>query len=372
MTMRGDFFGEALRHRELAGRLQDAMVHLGPMRRAELKRAIERPPKAVGVRFERRLVKRILDAVGDEPGNLPLMEFVLADLWEARREDLLLHAAYDSAGELQGAIAKRAEEAYARLSPEQQEVTHRVVRRLVRLGESAEATKQRVHLGDVGEAAEGVVADLARERLLVTGFDEASQEQTLEIAHEVLLRHWIRLLGWEREDREMLLWKQRLAHYIRGWEAGDRNPVLLPVGRVLDEAEGWLSKRGDDIEQRERSFIALSQDRESGVAAGARRDSFRLEGREPGLEAIASRVRFDRRRESAYVASPRPERGTTGIHRGQPGASYTTISAPPQATAPQGSPARGGGRLGRVARVPVFSGSAGLQPRRPNGAAREH
>ena len=55
------------------------------MVREELQEAIERSAEKVGLRFETGLVERILDDAGEEPGNLPLLEFVLKELW-ARRE----------------------------------------------------------------------------------------------------------------------------------------------------------------------------------------------------------------------------------------------------------------------------------------------
>jgi hypothetical protein len=45
----------------------------------------------IQLEFEAGLVRRILNDVGDEPGNLPLLEFVLKDLWGKRRDGILLH-----------------------------------------------------------------------------------------------------------------------------------------------------------------------------------------------------------------------------------------------------------------------------------------
>ncbi len=82
LTLRGDFVGHALAYRPLSDRLQDAQVNLGPMHRAELQLAIEQPALNVEARFESGLVPRILDDVGEEPGNLPLLAFVLQQLWD--------------------------------------------------------------------------------------------------------------------------------------------------------------------------------------------------------------------------------------------------------------------------------------------------
>ena len=110
LTLRGDFYGHALSDRALADRLQDAVVNLGPMTHGELGRAIVEPARKVGLEFEEGLIGRILDDVGDEPGNLPLLEFVLEMLWQRREHGWMHHAAYEAIGKVQGAIAQKAEE----------------------------------------------------------------------------------------------------------------------------------------------------------------------------------------------------------------------------------------------------------------------
>ena len=56
--------------------------------------AIEKPIALTDARIEPGLVDLILDDVGDEPGNLPLLEHALLQLWDARQGELLTHEAY--------------------------------------------------------------------------------------------------------------------------------------------------------------------------------------------------------------------------------------------------------------------------------------
>jgi predicted Zn-dependent protease with MMP-like domain len=74
--------GQALAHRPFADALQEASLLMGPMTRQELHTAIEQPAEMQGAAFEAGLVERILDDVGEKPGNLPLLEFTLTQLWE--------------------------------------------------------------------------------------------------------------------------------------------------------------------------------------------------------------------------------------------------------------------------------------------------
>ncbi|MBK9053033.1 MAG: hypothetical protein IPL78_19620 [Chloroflexi bacterium] len=104
LTLRADFLGQALGYRPFATALQDADVKLGPMSRQDLVRAIANPAKRLAVTFESGLVMRIVSDVGDEPGNLPLLEFALSALWGQRKGNQMTHEAYVEIG-VAGALA---------------------------------------------------------------------------------------------------------------------------------------------------------------------------------------------------------------------------------------------------------------------------
>src|SRR5205823_805797 len=78
--------------------LQHGDVKLGPMSRDELQEAVERPARDMGVTLEYGLTKRILDAVGEETGSLPLLQFALTLLWKRQERGQLTHAAYNALG----------------------------------------------------------------------------------------------------------------------------------------------------------------------------------------------------------------------------------------------------------------------------------
>lgn len=94
-TMRADFLGNALSYRPLADVLQKGNIMLGPMDEKELRDIIEKPAQKLGVSLESGLVERILDDVDKQPGNLPLLEFALTELWKKRNGKQLTHKAYE-------------------------------------------------------------------------------------------------------------------------------------------------------------------------------------------------------------------------------------------------------------------------------------
>ena len=265
LTLRADFYSHCLKVRPLADRLEGRLVNIGPMTEEELRHAVEEPAGSVGVRFEAGLVERILEDVRGEPGALPLLEFALTELWNRRRGGMLTHKAYKNIGQVQGAIAQRAETEYGRLKLEEQEIARRVFVQLVRPAEEGtKDTRRRAGLleiplaGTDPEAVHQVVKSLADARLVVTGREETSGEETMEVAHEALIQGWRRFQRWMDEDRAFRTWQERIRAAIRVWEEKGRDEGALLRGALLAEAEEWAETHAADLNSLEREFVQAS------------------------------------------------------------------------------------------------------------------
>lgn len=187
-SLRAAFTGQALAHRELADALQTGGVVLGPMRRDELRRAIEEPARNRGVTFEPGLVDRLLDDVGESPGNLPLLQFALSELWLQRSGWQITHDTYNAIGGVAGALARYADQVYQRLSPGEQSVARRLFVQLVQPGDETGDTRRPALRSELGDSAWALAQKLADLRLIVTGHSEG--EESIELVHEALIRHW--------------------------------------------------------------------------------------------------------------------------------------------------------------------------------------
>jgi hypothetical protein len=76
--------------------------------------------------------------------------------------------------------------------------------------------------------------------------------------HEALVRCWPHLRQWLEEDRDILVWRQRLGFIIREWQQTGRDDDFLLRGSLLDEARLWLSRRSNDLTPAEKEFINAS------------------------------------------------------------------------------------------------------------------
>jgi WD40 repeat protein/class 3 adenylate cyclase len=258
LTLRADFMGQALAHRSFADALQEASLIMGPMTKEELRIAIEKPAEVQGATFEAGLVERILEDVGQEPGNLPLLEFALTLLWETQDDGWLTHTDYESIGCVEGALACYADEIFQDLNEEERLAARRVFVQLVRPGEGTEDTRRVARRSEFREADWKLAQVLAGKRLVVTGHDTSLGVETVEVVHEALITNWGQLQVWMEEDRAFRTWQERLRATLRQWQASAQDKGVLLRGVPLMEAEGWLERREGELSPEEIAFIQAS------------------------------------------------------------------------------------------------------------------
>ena len=130
LAVRADFYGHCAAHERLARLAGAHQVLVGPMRRDELRRAIECPAERAGLRVEPALTDALIGDVLDEPGGLPLLSAALLEQWRERHGRVMCHAAYERTGGVRGAVGRMAERTYAQLSEPEQRAARRTLLRL--------------------------------------------------------------------------------------------------------------------------------------------------------------------------------------------------------------------------------------------------
>ncbi len=256
-TMRADFLGNALLYPPFGDVLKTDIKLIRSMNYSELEQVIIKPAEKSGVTFEAGLVERILNDVNSQPGNLPLLEFGLTQLWKQRKGKQLTHAAYQEIGEIQGALARHASQHYDKLNTTQKEQVRRIFIQLVRPGEGTEDTRRLATKAELGGSCWGLVKQLADARLVVTSRN-ATDCETVEVVHEALIREWGILREWMETDRDFRAWQERLRATMHQWEDKHKDDGALLHGALLIEAQFWQQQRLIQLSEEERIFIHLS------------------------------------------------------------------------------------------------------------------
>lgn len=237
VVLRGDFYGHCAELDGLGTAIEGSTVLLGPMDEAGLRQVIEGPARRADLVVEPGLAEAMIRDVAGQPGGLPLLSHALYETWERRRDRTLTVAGYREAGGAQGAIARTAEAVFTeRLSADQQRVARGLFLALTELGEGTEDTRRRAPRAELVERAgsdaelDDVVELLVSARLVTVGDD------TVEVAHEAVIREWPRLRDWLDEDREALRALRHLAGAAGEWDRGGRDPADLYRGPRLAAA----------------------------------------------------------------------------------------------------------------------------------------
>ncbi len=248
----------------------DGLFDLLPPSMREIGQIIRLPAAAAGLRFEarahtaERLDETIRDAAAGNAAALPLLEFLLEELYKRRSADnVLTFRAYEELGGVAGALAQRAEEVLAAVGPEARETLPLVLRELVSLGVEDDTTPLRrvAPLSAFEDApAQRLVQALLEARLFASGLDDHDRP-VVSVAHEALLDHWPRVRDWSEQNREFLRSHARLAAATRAWEREGRSrDFLLQSGKPLAEARA-LEAEGVRLSEPERTLVEASDRR---------------------------------------------------------------------------------------------------------------
>jgi WD40 repeat protein len=274
VALRADFYGRFAGYAELAEQLGANHVLVGPMQAMELRRAVELPARRVGLHVEPELVEALVDDVEGEPGALPLLSTALLELWQKRQDNVLTLAAYRESGGVHGAVARLAEATYGRIPAERKPTVRAVMLRLVGDGESDAPVRRRARLVELdlehNEDVAAVVATLADNRLVT------ADEDSVEVAHEALLREWPRLREWIEEDAEGRRLRRHLNQAATEWDTAGRDPGELYRGARLAAALDWTADHVSELNALEREFVTESRESSEQEAKRARRTNRRL------------------------------------------------------------------------------------------------
>jgi WD40 repeat protein len=120
------------------------------------------------------------------------------------------------------------------------------------------------------EDAAAALAALTESRLVTV------DEDTVEVAHEALLREWPRLRAWLADDIEGRRLHQHLINAAAEWQRSGREPAELYRGARLASALDWAASHDPELNELERGFLDESRAASEREAERQRRTNRRL------------------------------------------------------------------------------------------------
>ena len=240
-TVRSDFLARLAALPGLGDAVTRALYLLEPLSSHAVREAIVGPARVTGLRFESpALVDELVGSAGSSGGELPLLQFALAELWEARdvERGMLRASALGALGGVAGALARHADGVIGRLAPRERAVARAVLTALV----TADGTRARRTAAELGAVGPGerrrrvaaVLEALVRGRLVT--IDARRATASYQLAHEALVDGWDTLRGWLRPRRRAQ--RRPPARRARRRRVGPARPAAEALWRGRQLARG--------------------------------------------------------------------------------------------------------------------------------------
>jgi tetratricopeptide (TPR) repeat protein len=311
LTMRSDFIGDCMEYPGLPEAVNAGLYLVPRMTRDELRSAISGPMAVGGGQIAPRLVLRLLNDVGDDRDQLPVLQHALMRTWDhwqhsGDHSEPMDVADYESIGTLERALSLHAEEAYQETgSDNNRHITERIFKALTDTYSDPRGVRRPTSIRELAAICEATepeviqIIEIFRERgrcfLMPPIHVPLDSRSIIDISHESLMRCWQSLIAWAEEERRSADFYMRLSKASAWFEEKTgglwRDPELEFGLRWWMENNPTLawSERYDGSFMRVVDFLDLSKnerDRAAAAKAKERRRKLRLTQWAAGVLAV--------------------------------------------------------------------------------------
>jgi len=281
VTMRSDFIGDCIDYPGLPDAVNNGQYLVPRMTRDQLRLAITGPVAVGGGEIAPRLVRRLLNELGDDQDQLPVLQHALRrtwDYWDRHHQpgQPIDIEAYEAVGTLRNALSQHAEEAYEETQADRgRQICERMFKALTDTFSDSRGVRRPTSIHELAEICEATEAEVIevveifrspdRSFLMPPSTVALDRRSIVDISHESLMRRWTRLVEWADQDRQSSVLYMRLSQAARWHEEGSgdlwRNPQLALAQqwkRANHPTLAW-GRRHDDGFDRALAFLDQSE-----------------------------------------------------------------------------------------------------------------
>jgi len=234
MTMRSDFIGECSQYQELTQFINNSHYLVPQMTRDNLRAAIEGPVAVGGGKISDKLVNQLLNDVGDNPDQLPVLQHALMRTWDywisnrkVEEEMDIVH--YEAIGCIETALSKHANEAYDELDPDEKRICENLFKTLTERGSDNRGIRHPSSVNEIASISQSgetkVIAVIDRFRskgrsFLTSSDQKLTRDSIVDISHESMMRIWDKLKVWVDEESIAVQMYVRLSEAASAYQEG--------------------------------------------------------------------------------------------------------------------------------------------------------
>ena len=271
LTMRSDFLGDCAEFKNLAEAVNEGEYLIPRLNRRQRAHAIEGPAKVGGGQMSPRLVQQLLNDIGDDPDQLPILQHSLMRTWEYWEEHStdkpkpLDVEHYRAIGTMKEALSRHADEAYNQLPDDHhRKICERMFKSITERGNDGRGIRRPLPFSDLVEIVGGdeqslmkVIDDFRttnRSFIMPLEHTKIHIDTVIDISHESLMRVWERLRGWVDEESQSARIYRRLSETSALYSTGEAGLYHDPDLRIAitwreehHPNERWASRYSGDF-----------------------------------------------------------------------------------------------------------------------------
>ena len=261
LTMRSDYLGDCAQFWDLPEAINEGQYLIPRLTREQRREAITGPIFVGGAEATPRLINRLLNDVGDDPDQLPILQHALMRTWDEWQEkrlrvkvgglerwhreahvgEALDLCCYEAIGGMADALSLHADEAFNELPDDRRRVVaEKVFKSLTEKGPDNREIRRPATLAALCAVAGANEAEVkqvietfrapGRSFLMPPVGKNLTAESLIDISHESLMRNWQRLNEWVEDEAKSARIYRRLAEtaglYLKGEAGLWRDPDL--------------------------------------------------------------------------------------------------------------------------------------------------
>lgn len=249
-------------------------MFLAPLQKDDFHKVIEGPAQSAGLDLEPGLVDRLVTDTGSGDA-LPLLAFTLKQMWDnraLRKGEKRIGANgkpydftivdYEDTGGLDRSVRVAAEKVIDNHKiSEEEEIALRsaFLHHLVGIKSDGTFVKRTANIDDLPQKSRPILAHLQEARILTDG----SEENTIELTHDALLRVWPLLLNWLEEKKGLISEGKRIEEDRQEWIKSSQQTkatFLLRGGRLTRAIEYLknMESQNNDLSKDVKEYITQS------------------------------------------------------------------------------------------------------------------
>lgn len=263
ITMRTDYLGECAQFQGLPEAINEGQYLTPRLTRDQRKDAITGPASVFDGEIDPKLLNQIINDMGTDPDQLPLMQHVLRRMWinackENRSDKIILTIEdYEKVGCLSRGLSIHAEEIMSQLTQKQAQMAEIMFRNLCELdcGSDGRYVRRPLTLNKICEIGgvdkQNIIPVIDKFRHYDCSFlnplsnEPLKDNSIIDLSHESLIRQWPRLKQWVDKEAEsaeiyrLLLQNAILWEKKQGALYGTPN---LEIALNKKEKENWTAQ----------------------------------------------------------------------------------------------------------------------------------